>query len=197
MQEAEVVERSQRGVRARAWPRAAIARRRGSGRRAHCMAGAAHAQEGVIETLPRDLSPWGMYLNADPVVKARADRACVRLGRHLDGVARQDHRAHRRQAARARGARRTLPRARSSEEGADALASGRNEVRRLPRRGGRRAEALRRRGRNRRHQGARRLAARAHRGGLRRGASRAAPACSPPSARPRRSSACSARSGAS
>src|SRR5215471_8185727 len=24
----------------------------------------------AIATLPRDLSPWGMYLNADPVVKA-------------------------------------------------------------------------------------------------------------------------------
>jgi biopolymer transport protein ExbB len=33
---------------------------------------AARAQEAVIgtATLPRDLSPWGMYLNADPVVKA-------------------------------------------------------------------------------------------------------------------------------
>ncbi len=38
---------------------------------------AARAQDAVIgtgtlppDTLPRDLSPWGMYLNADPVVKA-------------------------------------------------------------------------------------------------------------------------------
>ena len=33
---------------------------------------AALAQENVVATatLPRDLSPWGMYLNADPVVKA-------------------------------------------------------------------------------------------------------------------------------
>jgi biopolymer transport protein ExbB len=33
---------------------------------------AARAQDAVIgtATLPRDLSPWGMYLNADPVVKA-------------------------------------------------------------------------------------------------------------------------------
>lgn len=32
----------------------------------------AHAQDAIIGTavLPRDLSPWGMYLNADPVVKA-------------------------------------------------------------------------------------------------------------------------------
>ena len=30
------------------------------------------AQDSVVATatLPRDLSPWGMYLNADPVVKA-------------------------------------------------------------------------------------------------------------------------------
>src|SRR5262249_40574908 len=32
----------------------------------------ARAQDAIIATaaLPRDLSPWGMYLNADPVVKA-------------------------------------------------------------------------------------------------------------------------------
>ena len=32
----------------------------------------AFAQDNVVATatLPRDLSPWGMYLNADPVVKA-------------------------------------------------------------------------------------------------------------------------------
>src|SRR5262249_55777673 len=36
------------------------------------MPGIARAQDDVIATttLPRDLSPWGMYLNADPVVKA-------------------------------------------------------------------------------------------------------------------------------
>ena len=30
------------------------------------------AQDNMVATatLPRDLSPWGMYLNADPVVKA-------------------------------------------------------------------------------------------------------------------------------
>src|SRR5258708_39322051 len=35
-------------------------------------ASAALAQDNVVATaaLPRDLSPWGMYLNADPVVKA-------------------------------------------------------------------------------------------------------------------------------
>src|SRR6516164_8481602 len=39
---------------------------------AAAMPGIARAQEAVIATttLPRDLSPWGMYLNADPVVKA-------------------------------------------------------------------------------------------------------------------------------
>src|SRR6185295_5903692 len=30
---------------------------------------AAPAATPVVESLPRDLSPWGMYLNADPVVK--------------------------------------------------------------------------------------------------------------------------------
>jgi biopolymer transport protein ExbB len=39
-----------------------------------CLSTAALAQEGEpaigIGMLPRDLSPWGMYLNADPVVKA-------------------------------------------------------------------------------------------------------------------------------
>src|SRR5260370_13156150 len=32
----------------------------------------AQAQDNVVATaaLPRDLSPWGMYVNADPVVKA-------------------------------------------------------------------------------------------------------------------------------
>ena len=36
------------------------------------ISGAAHAQDPVIgvATLPRDLSPWGMYQNADPVVQA-------------------------------------------------------------------------------------------------------------------------------
>ena len=38
------------------------------------LSAAALAQEAEppigIGTLPRDLSPWGMYLNADPVVKA-------------------------------------------------------------------------------------------------------------------------------
>src|SRR6516164_4423948 len=34
------------------------------------MPGIARAQDAVIATttLPRDLSPWGMYLNADPVL---------------------------------------------------------------------------------------------------------------------------------
>ena len=36
------------------------------------LAAPALAQDNVVATatLPRDLSPWGMYLNADPVVKA-------------------------------------------------------------------------------------------------------------------------------
>src|SRR5581483_8676990 len=52
-------------------------RHRGAARTAAVLAaavavttGAACAQEAAIGTLPRDLSPWGMFLNADIVVKA-------------------------------------------------------------------------------------------------------------------------------
>src|SRR5262249_2359373 len=50
------------------------------------------AQDNVVATatLPRDLSPWGMYLNADPVVKAGL--IGLAFGCHVDGVARQNHR---------------------------------------------------------------------------------------------------------
>ena len=52
--------------------------------------GTALAQTATAE-LPRDLSPVG-HVSDRPiwVVKARDDRARVRLGRHLDGLARQD-----------------------------------------------------------------------------------------------------------
>ena len=39
--------------------------------------------------LPRDLSPWGMFINADIVVKAVMIGLVVRIAGHLDGVARQ------------------------------------------------------------------------------------------------------------
>ena len=48
----------------------------------------------AIATLPRDLSPWGMYLNADLVVKAvliGLAFAFLCFNRHLDSVARQNH----------------------------------------------------------------------------------------------------------
>jgi hypothetical protein len=46
------------------------------------------AQDNVVATatLPRDLSPWGMYLNADPVVKAVLRR--FRAGRAAKGSCR-------------------------------------------------------------------------------------------------------------
>ena len=40
--------------------------------------------------LPRDLSPWGMFLNADIVVKVVMVGLDLRLARDLDGVARQE-----------------------------------------------------------------------------------------------------------
>ena len=43
--------------------------------------------------LPRDLSPWSMFMSADMLVQGRHDRPGVRLGRDVDGVARQEHRA--------------------------------------------------------------------------------------------------------
>src|SRR5262245_63762857 len=47
------------------------------------------AQDNVVATatLPRDLSPWGMYLNADPVVKAvLIDRKSTRLNSSHLGI---------------------------------------------------------------------------------------------------------------
>ena len=79
---------------------------------------------------PADLTPWGMYLNADPVVKTRADRAAHRLDRHLDHLAREDRRAHRGAAARARRAECAVPRA-DFGRGRRALADSSNEVRRF------------------------------------------------------------------
>jgi hypothetical protein len=42
--------------------------------------------------LPRDLSPWGMFMNADVVVKVVMIGLVVCLGCHVDGLAGQDNR---------------------------------------------------------------------------------------------------------
>jgi len=42
----------------------------------------------AIATLPRDLSPWGMFLNADSVVKGVLIGLALASVCHLDGVAR-------------------------------------------------------------------------------------------------------------
>ena len=55
--------------------------------------------------LPRDLSPWGMFLNADIVVKVVMVGLVFRLARHLDGVARQESGIVEGDAQRTRGAR--------------------------------------------------------------------------------------------
>jgi biopolymer transport protein ExbB len=100
------------------------------------LAGAAFAQEldpsSIIgtATLPRDLSPWGMYLNADPVVKgvliglalASVVTWTVWLAKTIELIAVK---------RRVRAALGQLARARSPDEGADRLADGKNEVRRF------------------------------------------------------------------
>jgi biopolymer transport protein ExbB len=92
--------------------------------------GAAFAQEGTIESLPRDLSPWGMYLNADPVVKgvliglsfASVVTWTVWLAKTIELIAAK---------RRVRAALDRLARVRSSDEGAEQLAGDDNEVRRF------------------------------------------------------------------
>ena len=125
----EAFERSSRGVSAWAWPGAAILL--GVSTIASiALPDAALAQEGVIETLPRDLSPWGMYLNADPVVKgvliglalASVVTWTVWLAKTIELIVVK---------RRVRAALATLARVRSSEEGAERLANGKNEVRRF------------------------------------------------------------------
>jgi biopolymer transport protein ExbB len=80
-------------------------------------------------TLPRDLSPWGMYINADPVVKA------VLIGLAFASLVtwtvwRQDHRNRGRQAAGAGGLK-LLASVRSTSEGVERLAGARGEVRKF------------------------------------------------------------------
>ena len=145
--------------------------------------------------LPRDLSPWGMFLNADIVVKAvmvglafaslvtwtvwlaKTDRAASReRARAARGLAVLDSGAHACAtraracgATRCRRAARAAAAAKRKLSAASPMTASRNASPAAGARRGRDAAADR----------------------------RAAPACSPPSARPRPSSACSARSGAS
>jgi biopolymer transport protein ExbB len=94
---------------------------------ASAVPGAALAQEGTIETLPRDLSPWGMYLSADPVVKgvliglalASVVTWTVWLAKTVELIAAK---------RRVRAALGTLARAHSTEAGAEQLTADANEV---------------------------------------------------------------------
>jgi biopolymer transport protein ExbB len=93
------------------------------------ISGAAHAQDSVIgvTTLPRDLSPWGMYQNADPVVQAVLIGLAlaflvtwtVWLKKTVEIVTAR---------RRVRAAARTLARVRSSTEGIEGLAGTGGEV---------------------------------------------------------------------
>jgi biopolymer transport protein ExbB len=123
------LERSPHGMRA--WHRPGTAALLGAMAVAlSVLPGAALAQEGTIESLPRDLSPWGMYLNADPVVKgvliglalASVVTWTVWLAKTIELIVAK---------RRVRAALDTLTRVRSSNEGAEQLASDNNEVRRF------------------------------------------------------------------
>ncbi len=95
---------------------------------------AALAQEALpvigTATLPRDLTPWGMYLNADPVVKAVLIGLLVAsivtwtiwLAKTIELMVVK---------RRVRAALQALSRVRSAAEGAEQLADDRNEVRRF------------------------------------------------------------------
>ena len=126
-----------------------------------------------------------------------ADRPCRCLARHLDGMARQDDRDRGRQAAGARGLEDARERALHCRRASERLADAEGEARQFLACRADGAEAFRRLAAN---ATASRSASRRGSSGSKRptdGGSCAAPASSPPSARPRPSSACSARSGAS
>ena len=71
----------------------AAGRARGAGVRHRrlpaCAAPETRPSAGVTATLPRDLSPWGMFVNADIVVKLVMVGLAFRLAGHLDGLRRQ------------------------------------------------------------------------------------------------------------
>jgi biopolymer transport protein ExbB len=125
----QALERCSRG--APSWRRPRVAALRGALAMAlSTLPEAAFAQEGTIESLPRDLSPWGMYLNADLVVKgvliglalASFVTWTVWLAKTIELIAAK---------RRVRAALDALSRVRSSDEGAGQIASARNEVRRF------------------------------------------------------------------
>ena len=154
------------------------------------------AQDNVVgtATLPRDLSPWGMFLNADPVVKAvLIGLAFASLVTWTVGLAKSIEIFFAKR--RVRAASKELAGIRSLEK-VQQFAEIQGEVAQFL---GAAATELKlslvwstttasRNGLRRGSNASKRAAG---------GASCAAPACSPPSARPRPSSACSARCGAS
>ena len=145
---------------------------------------------------PTDLTPWGMYLNADPIVKS------VLIGLVLASVVTwtiwlaktMEILSARR---RVRAGLEVLSRVRTSAEAAERLGDRKSEVRRFVDAAAIEmnlsADVVETDGIKER------VASRLERleAGCRPARSSAAPACWRPSARPRRSSACSARSGAS
>ena len=150
----------------------------------------------IAVQLPRDLSPWGMFMNADIVVKA------VMVGLAFASVLSWTiwlAKTLELMAARAR-LRRALTRAQrhalAGRRPGAAPGRGRRSARfgasRRPR-----IAAIRRRAGGRRRQGARRLAALAHRGHRRPAHDPRHRHGLPPSAPPRPSSGCSAPCGAS
>ena len=159
--------------------------------RTACSTGATNA------LLPRDLSPWGMFMQADWVVKAvmiglafaSVVTWTVWLAKSLELAACQA--AHAARCCAALQAAASLGRSgrgRCTRRRGAAAALVQAADHELHLSAGLDADG---------HQGAYRLGVRADRARRRRARRGAAPACSPPSARPRPSSGCSARSGAS
>ena len=85
----------------------------------------------VNATLPHDLSPWGMFINADIVVKVVMIGLAVRLARDLDGVARQELRIVDGDAQRPRARSRCSTNARSLAEANARLGDSSDAVARL------------------------------------------------------------------
>ena len=78
--------------------------------------------------LPRDLSPWSMFASADIIVQSRDRGLGLRLGRDLDGVAGQEHRAVLRAAQFAHRARRHRRGTIAGRRAADRVGTGRGIV---------------------------------------------------------------------
>ena len=146
-------------------------------------------------TLPRDLSPWGMYLNADAVVKAvLIGLAFASLVTWTVWLAKTVEIIFAKR--RVRAASNVLASLRSTAEGVERLADAEGEVRQLL--DAAVTELRLSAGSSEREGIKERIASRLERIEARYARRTcAAPASSPPSARPPPSSACSARSGAS